>query len=196
MGTRLFLQSTTKGSFIGTIIGLIWFSYGVFLIPGPYKYILLIFGLLFTFFLLRKVGKKENEMLNVTRLQTNPYKKKTIFFVLNTITEIIFLNIIYYYLIKTGQKKLLIPAISIIVGLHFIPMAIFLRIKQFYISSTIMIISGIIFISLSNNLKENAINILQSILNALALWLTVAASLKNISKTNFHIDKRRDKIYS
>ena len=60
MDTRLFLQSTTKGSFIGTVIGLIWFSYGVFLIPGYYKYILLVFGLLLTFFLLRKVGKKGN----------------------------------------------------------------------------------------------------------------------------------------
>ena len=31
---------------------------------------------------------------------------------------------------------------------------------------------------------------LQSLLNALALWLTVAASLKDISKTNFDIDQR------
>lgn len=112
-----------------------------------------------------------------------------IFSILNTIAEIILLNLIYYYLIKIGQEKLIIPAITIMVGLHFIPMAIFLRIKQFYISGILMIISGIIFIILSNKLKENTINIFQSILNALALWLTVVATLKNISKTDFRIDK-------
>jgi hypothetical protein len=194
MGTRLLSQSTTKGSFIGAIIGLLWISYAVSLIPGPYKYILLILGLLVTFFLLRKFEKKRNEMLDVTRLQTDPNKKKTVLFILNTLAEIIFLNIVYYYLIKIGQKRLLIPAISIIVGLHFIPMAIFLKIRQFYISSSIMIISGIIFIMVSNKLEENAVNILQSILNALALWLTVAASLKDISKANFDIDRRTGQI--
>jgi uncharacterized membrane protein YccC len=60
MGTRLLSQSTTKGSFIGAIIGLLWISYAVSLIPGPYKYILLILGLLVTFFLLIKVEKKSN----------------------------------------------------------------------------------------------------------------------------------------
>ena len=189
MATRLFLQSTVKGSFIATIIGLMWFLYGVFLISEPYKYIVLIFGLVITFFLLRnliKVRTLGSKMLNPTRLQTNSYKKKVVLTVLNTIAEIILLNIIYYYLIKIGQEKLIIPSISIIVGLHFIPMAIFLRNKQFYISSIPMIISGIIFIILLNKLKENTINIFQSILNALALWLTVVATLKNISKTNFH----------
>lgn len=192
MRTRLFLQSTANGLFVGTIIGLMWFFYGVFLISEPYKYILLIFGLVITFFLLRnlrKVRKKGNEMPNPTRLQTNSYKKKVILSILNAIAEIILLNLIYYYLIKIGKENLIIPAISIIVGLHFIPMAIFLRIKQFYISSILMIISGIIFIILSNKLKENTINIFQSIINALALWLTVVATLKNISKTDFHIDK-------
>ncbi|MEO7834831.1 MAG: hypothetical protein ABIR50_05890 [Ginsengibacter sp.] len=199
MGTRQFLKSTATGSFIGIVIGLLWFIYGVSLISEPYKYILLILSLVITFFLLRnviKVTKKGNEMLTPTRPQTNSYKKKIILSILNAIAEIILLNIVFYYLIKIGQEKLIIPAISIIVGLHFIPMAVFLRIKQFYISSSIMIISGIIFIILSNKLKENTINIFQSILNALALWLTIIASLKNISKSNFHLDKRRDKNYS
>lgn len=198
MGTRQFLKSTATGSFIGIIIGLVWFIYGVFLIYEPYKYILLILGLVITFFLLRnviKVRKKGNEMLNPTRPQNNSYKKKVLLSIFNTIAEIILLNLICYYLIKIGQEKLIIPAISIIVGLHFIPMAIFLRTKQFYISSILTIISGLLFIILSNKLKENTINIFQSILNALALWLTVAASLKTISKTDFHIDKLRDKNY-
>lgn len=79
MGTRQFLKSTATGLFIGTIIGLVWFFYGVFLISEPYKYILLIFGLVITFFLLKnlkKVRKKGNKMLNPTRPQTNSYKKR------------------------------------------------------------------------------------------------------------------------
>lgn len=192
IGIKLFLQSRTKGLLIGTIIGLMWFFYGDFLISEPYKYILLIFGLLISVFLLRKsikVRKKGNGMPNPSGGQANSYKKKRMLFVLNTIVEIILLNIIYFYLIKTGQEKIIIPVISIIVGLHFLPMAIFLRIKQYYISVILMVISGILFIILSNKLSENAINIFQSILNGLILWLTVAVSLKNISKTDFNIDK-------
>lgn len=191
MSTKLFLKGRANGSIIGTIIGLIWFSYGASLISEPYKLLLIIIGLVITVFLLRnliKVRRRGNAMPNATRVETKPYKNKIFLSILNAIGEIILLNVVYYYLIKIGQENLIIPAISIVVGLHFIPMAIFLRIKQFYIPSIFMIISGIVFIVLSNKLKENTINIFQSILNAFALWLTVVATLRNISKTNFYID--------
>lgn len=193
IGLKQFLKSRATGMFIGTIIGLFWMLYAATLATLPLNIIITALSLIAAVYLIFKIKivRKNQKVFDEPNFEEkNRNRKRKIYFLVNFIIEIILLNICFYYLTKYNLNAILIFSIAIIVGLHFIPMAIFLKTKQFYICSAIMIVSGVFFISISNSLENLNFQILQSLVCGIALWLTVGLSIRDTFVNEFYTKQK------
>ncbi|SDD94318.1 hypothetical protein [Niabella drilacis] len=185
LGIKLFLRKRTSGLFIGTVIGLMWLLYSSSLINSPFRFVLIITGVVISLVAILKISKIRRKNLNFsepTKDQRSNNKKKSTIFLVNFIVEILLLNFVFYIVNKYHHPEMSIFTIAIVVGVHFIPMAIFLKIKQYYICSIIMILTGILFLLLNTSSNNYYLQILQAIVCAIALWLTVFLSIIQIQQ--------------
>lgn len=191
IGIKLFLKNRSRGLMIGTIIGFLWLFYGASFLSSPSNIIILILGIIISIPLIYMsvlTRKKSKSCQNPTKIQRDNNRKRRLYFFANVIIEIILLNLVYFYCTKNHFDKSIIFALTIVVGLHFIPMAFFMKIKQYFICSAIMILTGILFLMINNATNNATLILAQSFLNAFALWLTVALSIKEVYKNNFQIE--------
>lgn len=176
-----FLRSRSAGLMVGTVIGFLWIAYGASLTKAPLDFILFIVGLGITILLFSKIRtiRKMSFIPSNTILQDQSNNRnKRIYFIINLLIEIALLNLVYYYLTKYHRTDIILFSIAIVVGFHFIPMALFLKIKQYYICATIMILSGFLFIIINNADANLKLQIIQAIISAFALWITVTLSIR------------------
>lgn len=193
IGLKQFLKSRSTGLLIGTIIGLLWMLYAASLINPPLNIVIGTLSLAITVSLILKIRviRRKQKILDKPSPEEKVInKKKRRYFILNFIIEIALLNICYYYLTKYDLTSILLFSISIIVGLHFIPMAVFLKVKQYFICSFIMVFSGIVFILIAGNEKNIDLQIAQIIICGIALWLTVGLSIKDIFVNDFYLNQK------
>ena len=99
-------------------------------------------------------------------------------FLLNTVGEIVALNIVVYALARFGWMAYLIPGIAVVVGLHFLPMARFFVYPLFYWTGGIMIAAALAAAAVihAGTLPSTAGGI-DAVANALILWGTAAVGL-------------------
>lgn len=134
-----------------------------------------------------KVKRESNTYQNPTDLEKYHNGKRKLYFFINFIIEIVLLNLVYFYCVKNRLEKLGMFFLTIVVRIHFIPMAFFMKIKQYFVCSFLMIAIGILFIVINNAMNNSILVLLQSFLNAIALWLTVALSIKEVNKNNSNL---------
>ena len=93
-------------------------------------------------------------------------------FVLAVIGEIVLLNIAAQILLRIGRMDLLIPAISFVVGLHFLPLAWGYGDRRFLSIGGAMIAGAITAFALiaQRHWSAAAIGAVESLVNALILW--------------------------
>jgi membrane protein implicated in regulation of membrane protease activity len=71
-------------------------------------------------------------------------------------------------LILNGQRALVLPAIAIIVGLHFLPLALLLKVRIYYATALLIIVAGVAGLVLDAPLR----NLVTGLTTAGLLWLT------------------------
>lgn len=193
IGIKLFLKNRSRGLIIGTIIGFLWLLYGTSFLPSPLNISILIIGIIISIPLIHKsilIRRKSKTYQTPTKIQRDNNRKRRQYFFANVILEIILLNLVYFYCTKNHFDKSIIFALTIVVGIHFIPMAFFMKIKQYFICSAIMILTGVLFLMVNNASNNSTLILTQSFLDAFALWLTVALSIKEVYKNNFQIEMK------
>ncbi|WP_458072145.1 hypothetical protein [Rhodanobacter sp. BL-MT-08] len=87
--------------------------------------------------------------------------------------EIIALNVVANLLVSHHRISYLMPAIAVIVGLHFYPLAKLFRATRYYATATVMTLAGIgAILALNSGLAVSPVDVTLDIICALALWLT------------------------
>jgi hypothetical protein len=97
--------------------------------------------------------------------------------------EIIAMNIVAYLLVGHHLTAYLMPAIAIVVGLHFYPLAPLFRAPQYHVTATAMTLAGVIgIVLLATGLTANPVNAMVDIVCAITLWVTGFASWQSIRR--------------
>jgi hypothetical protein len=183
--TGQILRSRGIGAQIGTLIGVGWMAYGLIWFPNFVRIVIALLGATIVIPLL--LGSNRLIAASRTMPAPNPAqlagsRRVWILFWLNFALEIVLLNIAINLLQAPSLRIYWIPAISFVVGLHFLPMGLFFRVPAHLIcgaammavavAATIMIRSGI--------LLPPAITAVEGLINALILWLTAANAIRSL----------------
>jgi len=104
----------------------------------------------------------------------SPSQRRTrwIFFAIFA-AEIIALNIVANLRVSHDLPAYLMPAIAIIVGLHFYPLAKLFRATRYYTTATVMTLAGVAaVIALAIGLAANPVDAALEVICTLTLWST------------------------
>lgn len=107
------------------------------------------------------------------------------FFLAIFAAEIVAMNVVAYALARHHLMQYLIPAIAIIVGLHFYPLARLFRAPSFHVTATVMTVAGIggvVFIA--GGLAADPVVAVVDIICAITLWCTGFASWISTVRSN------------
>lgn len=76
-------------------------------------------------------------------------------------------------LVSQHATQYLMPVIAMVVGLHFYPLAPLFRARQFYVTATIMTVTGLVgVLALSAHVSSNPVNVVVDAICAATLWMT------------------------
>jgi len=82
--------------------------------------------------------------------------------------EGILIAVVANLLTHNGQRELVLPAVAIIVGLHFLPLAVLLKVRIYYVTALLITLAGVAGLILDAPLR----NLVTGLLTAGLLWLT------------------------
>ncbi|QXQ07859.1 hypothetical protein KX816_07665 [Sphingosinicellaceae bacterium] len=104
-------------------------------------------------------------------------------FWLNFVGEIVVLNLAVWLLGRLGGLGYLVPIISIVVGLHFLPMARFFNNPAFTWTAALMIAVALVVIMALHAAPDSRAVGLEAAANALILWGTAATGWLAMRRT-------------
>ncbi len=104
-------------------------------------------------------------------------------FWLNFVGEIVLLNLAVWLLGRLGGLSYLVPVISIVVGLHFLPMARFFNNPAFTWTAGLMIAVALVVIVTLHTAPNPGAAGLEAAANALILWGTAATGWLAMRRT-------------
>lgn len=106
---------------------------------------------------------------------TRPRHRKWWKFLPVLVIEIVALNLVVAALQRNGLMSYLLPAIAIIVGLHFYPLARIFRAPFLHITATLMALAGVAAVlAILSGQPPARVNAMVAAISALTLWVTVA----------------------
>jgi hypothetical protein len=98
-------------------------------------------------------------------------------FMLVLVGEIVAFNIAAYLLIGHHMVQYLAPAVAIVVGLHFLPLAKIFRSPHFFATAAVMTLAGILAAAaMATGSSATAANGIADLACAITLWATGSAS--------------------
>ena len=157
------IRSVATGLFMMTVFTFIWtgIAYGAGLLENPLRFGLIIFLLCMILFIvqgIRFLGIAKKYPSIQTTADAAEGKKMGMWFGIIFGAEGLFIFLTITLVRNLGHEDLIIPAIALVVGLHFYPMAkIFNRKIDYWLAtwSTVVAIAGIFFIVKKTFLPEN-----------------------------------------
>lgn len=91
--------------------------------------------------------------------------------------EILALNIAAYLLIGHHMAQYLAPAVAIVVGLHFLPLAKIFRSPHFFVTAAVMTLAGIVAaVAMAAGISPITADGVAELVCAVALWVTGSVS--------------------
>ena len=172
----LILRGRGIGSRVGTLIGAGWLWYGLSFFPTVVRMPLGLLGLGIVVFLLNRSRRllaisRQLPAPEATARATNRRVWK--WFWLNLLIEIVLLNVAINLLVHPSQRIYWIPAISFVVGLHFLPMARFFAVSAYWLCGGAMIgAAGLTVVGLRFGGPSSAVVGAEAVANAFILWGT------------------------
>jgi hypothetical protein len=165
------------GVLVGAVIGGVWAAYGASLSP-PWNGFLLAVSVAFT----APLAAGGIAIIRRARAMPAHSEGKAAnraawrWFWLNLTAEIVLLNLAALALNATGRPAYLIPAISVVVGLHFLPMARFFSVPSYLWTGGAMIaVAAAAAAAISGHFAEPSRVVgFEALANAAILWATAA----------------------
>lgn len=184
--TRQIQRSRGIGAGVGTLIGIGWLAYGLIWFPIAVRVLVSLFAATIVVPLL--LGS--TRLISTSRSQPAPdadqlgaSRRVWKLFWLNLVIEIVLLNVAINLLQAPSHRIYWIPAISFVVGLHFLPMAKFFSVPSYWTTGGAMMgVAVVIALAMqSPAVSPLAAAAAEALLNALILWLTAAHALRTIT---------------
>ena len=174
------------GSGVGTLIGAGWLAYGSSFFPNAVRVPVGLLGLGIVVFLL----KRSRRLLANGRQLPPPDAAARVasrrvwkWFWLNFLVEIVLLNVAISLLAKPSLHIYWIPAISFVVGLHFLPMARFFEAPSYRLCGGAMI-GGTALTLTALRLGGSPFVVIgvEAIMNAFILWATAGWAMRSMMR--------------
>lgn len=170
------LRSRGLGMFACASFGAFWACTAVLTAATSYSSIAYVAIALITVSLLIAAVRLMRRSRHMTSLSdsVSPSQRRTRWMFFGIFAgEIIALNIVASLLVSHHLVAYLMPAIAIIVGLHFYPLARLFRATRYVATATVMTLAGVSGSAfLASGFAANHVNTTIEIICALTLWLT------------------------
>lgn len=172
------LTGRGRGVVLGSIIALGWAAFGAFGFPLPITIIVMAVAVLVTAGF-NRVGRRMVRQAGTLPRSTTGEKcandRAWQWFWLNLLGEILLLNLAVYLLCDPSTAHFLVPVVSVAVGLHFLPMAVFFRVRSYGMVGAAMLAVAMICALTMSHMPEaaNEIGHLEAFANALILWCSL-----------------------
>lgn len=172
------LNGRARGLIVGSLIALGWAAFGLSGLAPIARYPLLAISIALTAILLKSgvaMQRRARSLSPPTPMQAQANKRIWRLFWLNLLGEIVLLNIAINLLTSAERRDFWIPAISAIVGLHFLPMAHFFRVRSYWWVGTAMMAVAAITAALILCFPNRASTFIpaEALANAMILWIAL-----------------------
>ncbi|HET8881029.1 MAG TPA: hypothetical protein VFM56_02545 [Solimonas sp.] len=180
------LRSRGIGTRIGTLIGVGWLAYGLSLLGGVARIPIAIAGLVIAAVLLQRARRllaASRDLPAPDAAQRTANRRVWVRFWINFVFEIVLLNLAINLLAAPSLHVYWIPAISLVVGLHFLPMARFLDVPSYWAcGGAMMLLAAATALALHRDwMAPNLLVATEAMLNAAILWATALHGLRAIA---------------
>lgn len=172
-----------RGTITGSLIAFALLFYGASGFAAGIRYLLLAAGLAVTITLLLggiALQRRAAAMTGPTPEQRAAGRRIWRWFWLNLLGEIVLLNVAINLLAAPGLRIYWIPAISAVVGLHFLPMARFFRVRNYYAVGAAMIAGAAVAAILIARNPHAAPALIhgEAVVNAAILWIALGTGIR------------------
>ena len=180
-------RSRGIGCRVGTLIGAGWLAYGLSTLPNSIRVPGGLIGIVAVVFLLRSsrhLIAMSRSLPPATAAEQAAGRRTWRWFWLNLVAEIVLLNVAINLLAQPALHIYWIPAISLVVGLHFLPMARFFEVPSYWVCAGVMMgVAALTVIALRTSMvSPTTLAASEGIMNALILWATAAWSLRTATR--------------
>ena len=177
-------RSRGIGCWVGTLIGAGWMAFGLSSLPNLVRVPLGLIGLAVVISLLRwsrQLIAASRNLVEATPPEHAASRRAWSWFWLNLVAEIVLLNVAINLLAAPALRVYWIPAISLVVGLHFLPMAKFFGVPSYWICGGAMVgAAALTTLGIRESLLTAPLVLvaIEAIVNAFILWATAAWGLR------------------
>lgn len=174
-----FIRSRGIGARVGTLIGAGWMVYGLLGFPNTVRVVVGLAGLVAVIFLLvtsRRLIASARTLPAPNAAAQSAHRRVWTLFWINLALEIVLLNVVIYLLAQPALHIYWIPAISLVVGLHFLPMASFFNVPSYWPCGLVLMgAAGAVTLVLRSGVASPGLYVAgEALFNALILWATAA----------------------
>ncbi|NKF20826.1 hypothetical protein [Solimonas marina] len=178
------VRNLAIGIRVGTLIGVAWMAYGVSLLAPAPRMLAGVIGIVIALVLSsrsRRLADVGARMPPPSSEQRAAGRRVWILFWINFALELVLLNIAIRVLGAPQFHLYWIPAISLIVGLHFLPMASFMKVPSYWFCGGAMMIASVVFAVLLHLgiATPTLLLAIEALVNAALLWIVAAWGLRN-----------------
>ena len=184
---RQIVRSRSIGCWMGSLIGAGWMAYGLSFLPNSVRVPLGLIGLVIVLFLLRwsrQLLASSRNLPEASSAQRAVSRGAWKWFWVNLVAEIVLLNVAVNLLAAPALRIYWIPAISLVVGLHFLPMARFFSVPSYWVCGGAMVmVAALTMLGVRSALVAAPFVLVavEAIVNAFILWATAAWGLQTTS---------------
>lgn len=180
------LRSRAIGARVGTLIGVAWLAFGVSVLVSSARVPIAIIGVVIAAVLLQRARRllaASHRLPAPDEDQKRTQRMVWIRFWINFVFEIVLLNIAITLLSAPALQVYWVPAISFVVGLHFLPMARFMNVPSYWLcGGALMLGAAVTAAAIRIGAAAPTLLVaLESLLNALILWATAAWGLRALA---------------
>ena len=181
---RQIVRSRGIGCRLGALIGAGWMASGLAALPNSVRVPLGLIGLAVVVCLLRasrQLVALSRGLPEATSAEGAASRRAWKWFWLNLVAEIILLNVAIILLGAPELRIYWVPAISLVVGLHFLPMASFFGVPSYRVCGGAMVgVAALTTLGLRSSLVAAPLGLVaaEAVVNAFILWATAAWGLR------------------
>jgi hypothetical protein len=177
------VRSRGVGAWIGTLIGIGWLVYGLRWFPEGLRFAIGLAGLGAAVALLvasRRLIASARRLPAADAAARAANRRVWTLFWVNFAVEIVLLNAAIRLLAQPALHIYWIPAISLVVGLHFLPMARFFGVPSFVACGAAMIVvAAAVAFAIRAGLDSPQLYVAgEALANAVILWVTAAWGIR------------------
>ena len=177
--TSQITRSRGTGAAVGTIFGAGWLAFGISRLPAAWRVAPGLLGLGIALLLLnrsRRVVDFSRTLAAPTSEQHAANRRAWRWFWINFVVEIALLNLAVNLLIAPASRVYWLPAIGLVVGVHFLPMAWFFEVPSYWFCGGAMIgMAALTILALREQapVSPAVAAAVEAVVNACILWTTV-----------------------